>query len=162
MVFATSATTSKHKMKNRTDKQFEINLPDSIVALNLCQARDSASACAKLYLEEAKQVDDTVRSESLEALAIERAIVADQIEEIARDRFGVEVGEIEKRGQRKEDLSTLAQCEQTLKHVCEKLYRRCNDNKLKHYLRDLRSNLLGLASSYEPCRTSAASASISM
>lgn len=105
-------------------------------------ALESSSLATRLYLEEAKRADDPIRSSSLEASAVELAIIADQFEAIAQQKFNISPARVE---QEPSESLNLSQATKRMLHDCDRLARACNDADVRNLARDLRRSLGGLA-----------------
>lgn len=104
-------------------------------------ALESTALATRQYLEEAKRAGDPIRANSLEASAIELAIVADQLEAVAKRKFGLSLD--------RSDLSpaerlNLDQATKRMLRDCERLTRVCDDIDLRDLARDLKRSFGGL------------------
>ena len=104
-------------------------------------ALNSSGLATRLHLEEAKRADDPIRASSLEASAIELAIVADQIEAVAKQKFDISLARV--RDEPAERLN-LAQASKRMLRDCERLARACDDADVRNLARDLKRSLGGL------------------
>lgn len=104
-------------------------------------ALESTALATRQYLEEARRAEDPIRANSLEASAIELAIVADQIEAVANQKFGVLL-ERSERGPAEQ--LNLDQATRRMLRDCERLARACDDVDVRNLARDLKRSFGGL------------------
>jgi hypothetical protein len=105
--------------------------------------RKAARLSSRAYLREARYGSDSRVTSNLEAIAIKRAILADTIDEIARERFGTLSNTASLRAEKDEHIA-VDTADDDLLRACGRLYRACEDQEVRAFARDLRKSVAGL------------------
>lgn len=116
---------------------------DKTVLRVMDSVRKAARLSSRAYLREARYGSDSQVISNLEAIAIKRAILADTIDEIARERFGgLNSGPSVKA--EKDEHIPVDTADDELLRACGRLYRTCEDQQVRAFARELRKSVAGL------------------
>ena len=105
----------------------------------LRRARNAAKSTVEVYLDLAKSGGDSSQKRSLEAIAVERALIADSLGELA----GSDEWSENKSARKQRTASSIREVDEELFEASDQLYRRSVRKEVKNFARDLRFSIFG-------------------
>ncbi len=121
-----------------TENNPTLNETERIDRRSLRRVRNAAKSTVEVYLDLAKTGGDSRQKRSLEAIAVERALIADTLGELvgSDQRLGGDPA-------KKERIPSIREADEELFEASDQLYRRSHSKEVKNLARDLKFSIFG-------------------